>query len=424
MPHRLRGVILAAESCDGGGEEILELEGAARGGDVLVGGDAADRRFVQLHLLGDVAQRQGPQVLDPLLEEGRLLPDDLGRHLEDRGCPLVQRLDQPVGLLQALRQIVAVLAVASPGAHRGVVAAVDQDPRQGVRVELDAPGAVGPGQHQDVRNHRLGGLVVEGLGRLGVELADLGHHVGHVLGIDAAKLHQLRQLAPGQQVQVVQQGPHGRVQAVAFSQLQRQALRQAAGEDAGRVETLQDLQDRLDPFLRTAQGRGQLGQGPGDVARLVQQVDQVQADQPVHWVRQLDCELLQQVLPERRFLAEPLIQALAVVRRRAAATRGAGQVAEGAVGRAVVVKLLRVRVERRLRLFGHLVGRGQAGGILVRRCRLVFRKRGVRLGVAPLLAFQKRVRFELAFDEFGQLDVRQLQQLDRLLQLRRHHKAL
>ena len=38
--------------------------------------------------------------------------------------------------------------------------------------------------------------------------------------------------------------------------------------------------------------------------------------------------------------------------------------------------------------------------------------------------FKKRIFFELFGDEFRQLEVRQLQQLDRLLQLRRHHQLL
>ena len=46
-----------------------------------------------------------------------------------------------------------------------------------------------------------------------------------------------------------------------------------------------------------------------------------------------------------------------------------------------------------------------------------------RLGFA-VVTFQERVLFQLGFAIFGQLDVRQLQQLDRLLQLRRHDQRL
>ena len=39
-------------------------------------------------------------------------------------------------------------------------------------------------------------------------------------------------------------------------------------------------------------------------------------------------------------------------------------------------------------------------------------------------AFEQRIALKLAFDEFLKLDVGKLQQLDRLLQLRRHHQGL
>ena len=41
-----------------------------------------------------------------------------------------------------------------------------------------------------------------------------------------------------------------------------------------------------------------------------------------------------------------------------------------------------------------------------------------------LLAFEQRIALELGFDEGGELDIGELQQLDRLLQLRRHHQAV
>ena len=42
----------------------------------------------------------------------------------------------------------------------------------------------------------------------------------------------------------------------------------------------------------------------------------------------------------------------------------------------------------------------------------------------PLRAFQHRILFELLLDEGIELQVGELQQLDRLLQLRRHHQGL
>jgi len=50
-----------------------------------------------------------------------------------------------------------------------------------------------------------------------------------------------------------------------------------------------------------------------------------------------------------------------------------------------------------------------------------------RLGLATCFGFtrfQKRIAFNLFSDKFGELNIRQLQKLDRLLQLGRHHQGL
>src|SRR3546814_13544689 len=76
---------------DGGGEEVLQLEDATGCHDELVAGDPADGALVHADGVGDVAQHQRPQVLDTVVEEARLLPDALGRDLQDGGGALVQR---------------------------------------------------------------------------------------------------------------------------------------------------------------------------------------------------------------------------------------------------------------------------------------------------------------------------------------------
>ena len=52
-----------------------------------------------------------------------------------------------------------------------------------------------------------------------------------------------------------------------------------------------------------------------------------------------------------------------------------------------------------------------------------FRRFIDRRGLA-VVAFQQRIFFQLGFAIFGQFDIGQLQQLDRLLQLRRHDQRL
>ena len=108
--HRLGGQRRAAGGRGGDrrGEEIFELEDAARRRHVLVRGDAAHRALVHADRFGDVAQHQRPQMLHAVAEEAVLLAHDLGRDLEDGGGALMQRLDQPIGLLVAVGEIVAL----------------------------------------------------------------------------------------------------------------------------------------------------------------------------------------------------------------------------------------------------------------------------------------------------------------------------
>ena len=64
MAHRFGGVrLLAVGRGDGGGEEVLELEHAARRRHVLVGGDAAHRRFVHRDGIRHRLQVERLQVL-------------------------------------------------------------------------------------------------------------------------------------------------------------------------------------------------------------------------------------------------------------------------------------------------------------------------------------------------------------------------
>jgi len=52
----------------------------------------------------------------------------------------------------------------------------------------------------------------------------LGDHLAQVFSVHAAGLAQGGQVAPRQQLQILQQGAHRRIEAVALDQLQRQAF--------------------------------------------------------------------------------------------------------------------------------------------------------------------------------------------------------
>jgi len=119
-PNRLRGKgISAARRCDGGCEKILELEHAARTLQILVRGDSAHSAFVHADFGGDVAQHERLKMLNPVAKEGVLLSDDLARHLEDGSGALMQRLDEPPGLLMTFDDIIALGLAARPPVDRG-----------------------------------------------------------------------------------------------------------------------------------------------------------------------------------------------------------------------------------------------------------------------------------------------------------------
>ena len=71
-----RMTIAAFRRGDRDGEEIFELEKAARRQHVFVGGDAADGRFMHLDRIGHGLEVQRPQMIDAVAQEGILLADD------------------------------------------------------------------------------------------------------------------------------------------------------------------------------------------------------------------------------------------------------------------------------------------------------------------------------------------------------------
>ena len=412
-----------------------------------------------MHLDGfrDVAQDQRFQVLDAIGEEGVLLQGDLARDLEDRGGALVQRLDQPIGRLEALVDVLLVLFGPGVAVDPGVVLGIDQHSRQGFRVQLERPSAVRMRPHQDVRRHRLDHVVQEVRRRFGIEGADLDHHLGEVLFIDAARLDQAGLVALRHQVEIVEQCLHRRVEPVAVPELQGEAFPQVAREDPGRVELLHGFEHRLDTRHRTAQGLGDRRRVAGEPARLVEHIDQMYADQPVDLVLHVEDELLQQVLAQGRLVAEGGLQVghgVAEIQASAAAHRDLGEAARDVVGDVarvlVVPDLLVFHVEGLVRLGRqglaggqlHRVGTGRnvvegldrrLAGLVERadvvrgRCVLLAGLVALSLTVAwgvalAFVVFQHRVFRQFFLDKGGELDIRKLQQLDRLLQLRRHHQ--
>src|SRR3546814_17975583 len=92
-------------------------------------------------------------------QEAVLLAHDFGGDLENGLGPLIQRLEQPVGRIEALRQIGLGLFVSTVArirtAYPRVVAAVHQNARQGVAVEFHIPAAVLATPDIDIRDTSL-----------------------------------------------------------------------------------------------------------------------------------------------------------------------------------------------------------------------------------------------------------------------------
>ena len=289
------------------------------------------------------------------------------------------------------------------------------------------------------------------------------HHVGQILGIDAADLQQRRHVARRQQFQIVEQGLNRRVQAVALPQLDRQTFAEVPGEDAGRIEALDPQQNPLDMLQVAVQLLGKIGKAAGDVAGGIQQIDQRQPDQPVHRIGQIDIHLADQVIAQAEIAAERLFEvevavleiAAAAARRPVAERLGAVEAAIG--GAAVGPDVFKIGVERRVGAAGHVVRRGQFMGVeltliggIDRRPRILLVRAvdaGTTLGAAlepfpspapaglgrgaavttaelRIVALKQGILLDLAVDIIRQLHVGELQQLDSLLQLRSHDKRL
>ena len=159
-----------------------------------------------------------------------------------------------------------------------MIALVDQQPGQGVGVEFHPPAAGRIGPHEDIGDDGLAGLAAEGRARTGRERLQLAHHLGHVLVVDAAKGLQSREIAAGEEVEVVQQGLHGRVEPVLVLELERQTLRHRTGHDTGRLETLATVEHRLHPRQVDGQPVRDLVQFAPQIAALVHAVDEGEGD--------------------------------------------------------------------------------------------------------------------------------------------------
>ena len=257
----------------------------------------------------------------------------------------------------------------------------------------------------------------------------------------------------GKQVEMLDQPRHGRVAAVQLLQLQREAFAQVAGEHAARLEALHHRQGFLDEIERGAEQLAKGGKIALQVSGLIGHVDEMMADQPAGRVGEDERKLIGQMILQRPLLGDIGFEVWRVVavEARALAERSPARLLQraGAVTFAVGKGVLRLGIEilsspvtvvgLKVEPFALLAAGGLAfarvgkvSGVAVRLL-LGFGEEAHSLrslalrggsGVVGFLAFEQRVALKLGLDERGQLHVGELQQLDRLLQLRRHHQTV
>ena len=249
------------------------------------------------------------------------------------------------------------------------------------------PAAVGRGPDEDVGDHRLHHRLAEGVAGLGVEGADLGEHLGEVLGVDPAELEQRRMVAFRHEVEIRDQRRHRRVVAVALAELDREALGEVAGADAGRLERLDQGQRGFGDRERRAEPRGDLADVGAEIAGLVDLADDRLADQTDRRVGGGDAELVGEMVGERLLAGDEGFEIVVVGADRRPRRRrrpGFGAAVDGAVsfgGPAVVVLVDIAEVGVELGLDRLAAFKARLQPFRCRRCRSrLARRRRLRLG--------------------------------------------
>ena len=220
----------------------------------------------------------------------------------------------------------------------------------------------------------------------------------------------------------------------------REAFGQVARADAGGSKRLQDRQHRLDLGAAARRAsRRRSSRSPAEIAGLVHHIDQILADHAAHRIGDRQRHLLGEMIGERRLGRDERFEIVVAVlarrrsRRRtipnrpAAAARTADGLSPPSSG-----KTFSSSVPSPCSMALRLVSSSspiQSGAAARRRLplaigrRLRARRRQRRV-VVVAGALQQRIALELALDIGGQIQTRELQQLDGLHQLRRHHQRL
>ena len=171
---------------DGGIEEVFHFENTAAHPEILVRRNAADGTFMDADDLCYIAQGQRLEEFDTVLEKSFLLNDQFRRHLQNRFRTLMQRPNQPVCRLETIAEKFLAILRTRVLANDRIVPVIDEHTRHHVGIQFDHPaGRIPP--YKDIRNNRLGHIMIEFRCRPWVELLDLGNHLQQVFIVDAAE---------------------------------------------------------------------------------------------------------------------------------------------------------------------------------------------------------------------------------------------
>src|ERR1700704_5980489 len=258
----------AVGAFDLAGEEVAQLEHAARRVHVLAGGDARHRGLVHRDRFGDVLENHRPHVLLALLEERRLALDDGAGYFHQGFVADLQALEQPARLLQ----LSAHARVAGVAPDEVGVALIEPHAWQGRRVDFHAPAVVGAA-YEHIRHHVLRTVGAHGGARTRVAGAHQGERRVELLLGGAQLAAQQRQLALRDQLQGLARDLQRGVEAgrgwIELPQLQLDALGHRARADARRVEGLYPGEHAVH-FLRRA-----LELGPQRVRDFRERFDEI-----------------------------------------------------------------------------------------------------------------------------------------------------
>jgi hypothetical protein len=227
---------------------------------------------------------------------------------------------------------------------------------------------------------------------------------------------------------------HRGVEAVALFQLNCEAFGQAARAHAGRIEVLQHAEYGFQLGERRTELFGNGPQIGGEIAGLVDGIDQVLGDHAMNRIGDRQRELFGEMIAQRRLGGDEGFEIVVAVLAAAGADTGPFRIGGG---------LGLSRALRRLAGIGKDVLDRSVERVLDRRravdvgfCPLVLGRfaRGISEGIRGVLArlrgllalgaLQQRVALQFTFHIGRQIEIGELQQLDGLHQLRRHHERL